>query len=470
MSDAIEDQIRLGLRLLAEDVQAPVPSQRPVRTSRRVAGLAFGVVLLMAAAVAFVALGHSSPRTSVPRFVPDAFNYRPATLAYRQGGVSGPFSGPGLPYSVPILSDVAASSGQNAWIVGSGARAGSVCCQGVTWHWDGSPWRAVAFPRLAGNVDLSAVATTADGEAWIVGFRSGPADYRVAHALAEHWDGSRWRAVRLPRTGVSSLGSVSASGPSNVWAVGTSYRRDARGKFPGRLTRLLVLHWDGSTWSVVAAPWTERPGFDTKVVTTGPNDVWLYDGAQIEHWDGARWQAVPAPFGPADPLRGFSATAADDAWAVGSYSRGRHSRTLAAHWSGSSWQIAPTPNRSTDSDLNAVVAVGPDDVWAVGRSARIRYFADGMSVGGLNTLFEHWDGRSWKVMPGNGPSIWGGLPMLAATEDGTAWATGSCRYDNALAGWNGSAWAIVPHPPDRRWYPGTPARVRHPFGPACGSS
>lgn len=464
----IEDQIRMGLRLVAEDVQRPVPSRRPARPSRRVMALAFGLVLSMAGLVALETLGHSSAPASGPRFVPDSFNYRPASVAYRQGGVSGPFSSPGLPYSVPILSDVSASSGTNAWIVGSGARAGSVCCQGVTWHWDGIAWRFVASPSVAGNLDLSAVTTVADGEAWAVGSHSGPIDYHRTHTFAEHWDGSRWHVVLLPRTGASSLISVSASGPSDVWAVGSRFRKDARGKFSARLTRPLVLHWDGSSWSVVATPWSKRFRLGIKVVTSGPDDVWIDDSGRIEHWDGTSWRSIPAPFGPRDPLRGLSVISADDAWAVGSYSSRRHSLTLAAHWDGHSWQIAPTPNRSTDSDLNDVVAVAPDDVWAVGSSASIMFFSHGSSERGPNALFEHWDGRRWTVMPGVTPSTWGGSPLLAATADGTAWATGNCRFDNVLAGWNGSAWAVVSHPSDRRWYPHTPARVRRIVLPECG--
>jgi hypothetical protein len=195
------------------------------------------------------------------------------------------------------------------------------------------------------------------------------------------------------------------------------------------------------------------------VVTTASNDVyvWAVAGDRIEHWDGTTWQRVPAPFGPHDPVWGFSATSPDDAWAVGSYIQGRHSRTLAAHWDGQSWQIAPTPNRSTDSRLEDVAAVGPDDVWAIGQSEWENSNGNGRLLG---ALFEHWDGRSWQITRGAAPQILDGTPALAATQDGTAWAVGSCYFDNFIVRWNGSAWTMAKHPRDQRWDPRVPLRVR----------
>ncbi|HUZ14739.1 MAG TPA: hypothetical protein VMU72_01005 [Gaiellaceae bacterium] len=436
MSDTIENQIRLGLRLVADDVQPPARTRAPLGRPLRV--VAFAVAL--AAVLAGVLLGIVS-RGQGPsaRFVTDRFDYRPG------GGSAGGAAGKLLPYSVDCCSALAASSATDAWTVG----------WGVSWHWDGSAWRSVPLPALRGEVDLSSVTAVDDGEAWAVGAQGDPRNDRVVHALVEHWDGSRWTVVHLPRTGVSSLFSVSASGPDDVWAVGMSFRRDARGKFSERLTRDLLLHWDGSAWSVVAVPWTLRPVDGPRVVTTGPDDVWVWGvaGEQVEHWDGASWEAVPAPFGPHDPMWGFSATSSDDAWAVGSYLHGRRSRTLAAHWDGQSWQIAPTPNPgSTDSGLNDVVSLGPDDVWAIGQSRR---------YGKLPlALFEHWDGRSWQITPGATPEILDGMPSLAATQDGTAWAMGSCEIDTFLVRWSGSAWTMAKHPRDQRWDSRVPRRIR----------
>ncbi|HEY2354554.1 MAG TPA: hypothetical protein VGH79_06630 [Gaiellaceae bacterium] len=429
MSDHVEAQIRLGLRLLAEDIQPASEVRAPFRP-RFLALVAAGLAVVIAAAVLAVTDPGGSP--TAPRFVADTFNYQP-------GDAGSQAAEPALSkFSVEQLSFVAAASTRDAWIVGS-----------VAWRWNGTAWRNVPLPRLRGDADLESLALAADGEAWIVGRQSRPSDDRAAYAVAEHWDGTHWRLSPLPNVGISNLFSVSASGRDDVWVFGESFRRDRNGKFPAKGMRPLLLHWDGSHWSRVALPWAPSGlVYYGNVVATAPTDVWVLRNKQIEHWDGTTWQAVPAPFGPRDPFRGFSASSADDAWAVGSFAKRGHSKTLAAHWNGNSWQIAQTPNGSTDSDLTDVAAVSPDDAWAVGRSR----WEDGHGNSKiLGPLFEHWDGRSWKVMPGVIPAMWEGFPSLAAAADGSAWAIGSCYLANVVARWNGSTWTTVRHPQDHHW-------------------
>jgi hypothetical protein len=467
------EQIRIGLRLVAEEL--PVPAavrQTRRRPSRRVVALAVGLAATAVAVILAVASGGGGGRTAAPRFLPDSFRYQ-AAPALSAGGLFGG-GRPAPPYSVPYLSDVSASSASSAWTVGSTAEGRS-----VAWHWDGSAWRSTPLPTVSDQLNLTSVAAVDDGEAWAVGWQMRPIDRLNydTHAVIEHWDGAGWRMVPAPYAGQSSLLSVTASGPRDVWAVGQIFHdsketaKDVEhGKFPAHHDRLLLLHWDGASWSVATPAWGRPPhGIvpDAKVVTSGPEDVWVIssglesdatgpDGktvreitpAQIEHWNGKNWQAVPLPFGPMDPPSGFSAISPADAWAVGSYRKAGHSFTLAAHWDGRSWQIAPTPSRSVDSILSNVVAVSPDDVWAVGESQWLKVAGKDTTSKAPVALFEHWDGRSWRVMAGVTPVIDGAL-AISATHDGTAWAVGSCVYDNVIAHWSGGAWQISPHPPDK---------------------
>jgi hypothetical protein len=225
----------------------------------------------------------------------------------------------------------------------------------------------------------------------------------------------------------------------------------------------LLLHWDGTTWSKVSLPWSTRGLGIDHVVATGSSSVWAVgtrfgtsptsgkpvETSVLEYWDGERWHAVRAPFGPDDPVRGFTATSGRDAWAVGSASersRGRvYTDALAAHWNGSGWKLAPVPNRAggSNSHLQSVVAVRPDDVWAFGSSWTQAQTAV--------ALFEHWDGRSWTVMPGAAPDF--GSGWLTAASDGTAWAVNPSSCDNVLVRWDGTAWVYASHPQDRRLFP-----------------
>ena len=300
-------------------------------------------VLLAVALVARPRRGWGDDRASAVRFIPNLAVYfrrfEPGVLATGTGGGPPPVSGAGV-------TAVSAASRSDAWIVGS-----------VAWRWNGRAWRTVPLP--SGDFDLWSVAAVAPDDAWVVGAR-GNGYLPRSHALIEHWNGVRWSVIHLPRLAASFLYSVSAAGPRSAWAAGATYRSNRAGRFVSRWTRPLLLHWDGSSWREQSLPWGRRPVTLDKLVATGPSSVWVVSTGQedsatglpslIEHWNGTRWQEVPLPFGRTDPLSGFSATAWDDAWAVGSYAQGgntaaKYSHSLAAHWNGHSWRLTHVPTR-----------------------------------------------------------------------------------------------------------------------------
>jgi hypothetical protein len=66
--------------------------------------------------------------------------------------------------------------------------------------------------------------------------------------------------------------------------------------------------------------------------------------------------------------------------------------TLAEHWDGSSWKVIATPDPGTTGNhLYAVDAVSANDVWAVGQQLGTQAPDQG--------LVEHWDGTQWSVVP-----------------------------------------------------------------------
>ncbi|MDX6479839.1 MAG: hypothetical protein QOG85_349 [Gaiellaceae bacterium] len=465
MSDHVEDQIRLGLRLVAEDVQPPVPARRQARPSRRLI-LAFGLAATVAGLLAGTLGRSSSPSTL---FLPDAFNY------YKPASVTGIIGGPDM-FSTARLSGVSAVSGDDVWVIGS-----DPCCwKGVTprslaWHWNGEAWRSFATPSVRqAYPDIAAVASIDSRDAWAVGtartFTVSPSGRHWPgpnYALIEHWDGNRWAIVRTPRLGEARLAAVSAAGPDDVWTVGTTYRQGGLSRRDPNSWRPLLLHWDGATWRTIRLPWA-APGLSLdRVVATGPSSVWAVgthtdwtnrkgvylDRSILEYWDGVRWHDVRAPFGPDDPIADFSATSGSDAWAVGSYSLGEARQVafagaLAAHWNGSEWQITPVPNRegANNSWLFAVAAARSDDAWAVGVSEHNTRKHGEEPV----LLLEHWDGTSWYATPGPALSTWDGYGFrIAAAADGSALAVGSSDCDNVVLRWAGGSWTLSRHPPDR---------------------
>ena len=469
-AEADLDRIRLGLELVAAELPAPAASPKPRRRGSWQLLTVAVAIAAAAAALALVAIGdggtrHTPSDTAAPHLLPDRFDYQ-------AGGVGSSAGVPGLPYSVPELWGMSAASRDAAWIVGSNYP------DGLAWEWNGTAWRKAALPRLSDNVELHAVATLTATDAWAVGSRSGPSDqFRVTRALIDHWDGTRWTVAPIPDTGPSVLWAVSAQSSNNVWAVGATYDRNRQGKFPEDGIHPLLLHWDGTIWRTVSVPWT-RGGLELdQVAIDGPSSVWVVStGGQdvrrilVEHWNGERWNRIPAPFGRHDPIRSFAATSANDAWAVGSYRQARHSHPLAAHWNGHTWQIAPIPTRNTDSVLTDVVALTPNDVWALGQSQYVKVTHNPSNCRTPCTeihtsfpvaLFEHWNGQRWQIMPGAAPEMWNGGTMLTATRDGGAWAAGGCYWDDTITRWNGRTWKIATHPPDRTWHGTTPRSNYH---------
>jgi len=399
----------------------------------------------------------------------------PRVEAYEPGGM---FTGTGGPAPdvdtrTAGVSTISVAAGGDAWALGS-----------VAWRWDGRTWQRVPLPRV-GNAELWAVAARTPDEAWAVGAR-GPGYLAASHALIERWDGSRWSVVQLPRLPTSFLFGVSAAGAHNAWAVGGTFGANHAGRFVSSKTRPLLLRWDGRAWRRQSVPWARRGVVLDKVVSTGPSDVWVISSGQqdsspsgpvvVEHWNGSRWQAVPAPFGQSDPFAGFTATAWNDAWAVGSYGQGgnrvaKFSHSLAAHWNGRSWRLTHVPMPAGGSNSAALVDVAaarPDDVWALGQSQRLELQGNnGLSGTGPATFFLHWSGQRWQIAPGATPPIYDGRPAIVAARDGSAWTVGYCRTDDYVARWDGRAWVTTPHPADVHWRAGPPARLRHGPPPTC---
>jgi hypothetical protein len=68
------------------------------------------------------------------------------------------------------------------------------------------------------------------------------------------------------------------------------------------------------------------------------------------------------------------------------------------------------------NSLNGVLALGPDDVWAVGdRFARRK---------GVRTLTEHWDGEAWSIVRDD---LDGGLDYDVCIQGSGAGAQTSCE-------------------------------------------
>jgi hypothetical protein len=309
------------------------------------------------------------------------------------------------------LSAIAAVSGTDVWAVGS---AGA---NPLAEHWNGSTWSVVPTPIPAGTgvqAQLLGVAAITSTDVWAVGFSASPStDYAT---LAEHWNGTAWSIVVTPNPAgqpTVSLNAVAAITSSDVWAAGgnPTDQRNYAGK-------AVLEHWNGSSWSLVAAPQNTATWFDSSrfgVAAVASNDVWAIGSFDSFHWDGAAWSVVQG----ASSTSGASASGAAGVWAVGSYRDNSYgysaTYTTAYVFNGSTWTASASLSPTGGDTFQGVSTRAATDVWAVGSS-------------GASTLTEHWDGIAWSVVPSRNGSLasnsYNFLDAVVAIGSNDVWAVG----------------------------------------------
>lgn len=183
------------------------------------------------------------------------------------------------------------------------------------------------------------------------------------------------------------------------------------------------------------------------------NDVWSvgswsnaggYDQSLVEHWDGTSWTLVPSlNIGSLhNDLNGVVAISTNDVWAVGAYTTSippmgfaPDTNAIAEHWNGTSWNwylLKPYPS-NIFAEINAVAAISSTDVWAVGR-----YWS-----AGYLPYVEHWDGTSWTPTQISGG---GNLFAVSAWSSTDVWAVGATGRQSFAEHWNGAAWSTITTP------------------------
>jgi hypothetical protein len=139
--------------------------------------------------------------------------------------------------------------------------------QGEIFHFDGHTWSLFPSPGARASA-LRAVVAISSRDVWAVGDQDD-----LTNTLIEHFDGNQWTIVPSPtpaNTQAVELWGVSAISSKDVWASGFDER------FDGKITPL-ILHWDGTKWSSVAAPseGTRSATSTFGIASVAPGDVWV---------------------------------------------------------------------------------------------------------------------------------------------------------------------------------------------------
>ncbi len=181
-------------------------------------------------------------------------------------------------------------------------------------------------------------------------------------------------------------------------------------------------------------------------------------GALIERWDGARWRVVtgaqPPPnrvIGEHSELTAVAASSPRDVWAAGTYRRGSDyylgDVPFFEHWDGARWRLVSAPRglMADGTYITGLSARTPRDAWAVG-------YADEDNQHGFVL---HWDGQAWSevasgAFPTGDHAQMNGVAALSARD---VWAVGvddnpdNGQEEGLILHWDGRAWAKVEAPP-----------------------
>ena len=245
-----------------------------------------------------------------------------------------------------------------------------------------------------------------------------------AHAVAGHAITAKQlvprRFVRIPRT-------------HDLWAVGFT----GLAAYDGQTLALL---YNGRSWVRTATP--SPGGTDcavNDVSATALNDAWAVGGCGtvgfVLHWNGKRWYAVASRLPATATLNGVVALSRTNVWAVGGTDPSpvvQH-QTVIMHFNGDKWYRVASPNPNTGGGtnvLNGIAAASPTAMWAVGGYLGALRLGD-------DALVLRFNGKRWYQVAAPSPGT-GGVPQndlarVSVDPKGvTAWAVGSTTVSGAL--------------------------------------
>ena len=295
--------------------------------------------------------------------------------------------------TVNQLLGVTALATNNVLAVGNYMNTNTHTLQTLLLKWNGTSWLQVAGDNTGPtglSFQLTAASTITSSDIWSVGYDGS--------TLAEHYNGTGWSIASTPNAGVGKnvINTVSGSSSTDVWEAGYYWA--------GAEQLTLIEHWNGVNWSIVPSANSGKVyNVLNGIVAISPTNAWAVGSADsgnsdqttlILHWDGTSWSVISSPSpGTAglNVLYGVTANSASDIWAAGSLqSNGSPEQTLIEHYNGSTWSVVSSPNVSgTNSGLFSVTGLGQNNVWAVGYSGS----------GWWTALVEHWNGSSWSIIP-----------------------------------------------------------------------
>jgi len=222
-----------------------------------------------------------------------------------------------------------------------------------------------------------------------------------------------------------------------------------------------------SIFNIVPSPSPNGRGNTFNAVTAlSANEAWAVgfqndsqlNGARTltEHWDGAKWSVVPSPnpgstpacrgFNTGNVLNAVAAVHPTSVWAVGfSFECSGVQKPMILHFNGTAWKTVASPALlNNNAGLNGIVVLAANNIYAAGFQPAAN--------GAVLTLVEHFDGHSWSVVPTPNANDTGNLlSSISANSPHDIWAVGNQVAPNTAVKtlalhFDGMSWSVVPTP------------------------
>ena len=285
---------------------------------------------------------------------------------------------------------------------------------------------------------IGTAAAAAANDAWAAGFTTN--GLGAKQPLMLHWNGSSWKVVATPTANGALVGWVAARAGA-AWAVGRSN------------TGALTMRWNGTRWVVVANPGGTGSSL-SDVTILSPTDVWAVGSARpgplVIHWDGTKWSKLAGPpFGQGSYMAVAGIPGTSQVWIYGNDDASYG--VAAARGDASGWQKSVLPVKGSGWSLTSrsLVADSTSSAWIA--------MTVNDNAGRNRPLALHWDGSAWSPVKIPNPGGNASLTGIAASKTSDVWAVGSYLTSghpvtsrSFVLHWDGSAWQPVSGPSQAR--------------------
>jgi hypothetical protein len=267
---------------------------------------------------------------------------------------------------------IAATSTSNAWVFATTYASSTGKIATVAEHWTGSSWRKdTRFPAGQG---ISRAIAPSVASVWAFG-----SSLSGNTAYAERYNGSTWTRASFPALAPFWVSAVSAN---DIWAISGVAATPKNG------ISATIEHWNGSAWRLVGLPRLSLPAgppariaYPYGIVALGQDNVWAEFGVGVgatneqqivlAHLTAHGWSVLTAPsslsLSASYLIHGIAGNAKTGLWLVAA----KLQPALAMYVPvfvhvGSAWRVEAAPSDVLIDSMSAVPGSG--DLLAIGQS------------------------------------------------------------------------------------------------------